>query len=655
MKKILAFLLLAGIFLNIGAKAQDTIKNIVFATSFEQTADGKTLLKVVATPINSAKIISMDSANALGVSSSLTLDSSVKRLSQWQEAGEATTAALAELDNQPTKHYSQQVTWTTTVEAAANASIKITPAVYVVANGTVEVTDPIALRAKPKSEGSTKQTIEDTAKTTEQQSPWSLLALGLLIGFAAVFTPCVFPLLPMTASFFTKRSKTKAEGIRNGWLYALFIIFIYVLPALLLTAFSGDKTLIYRISTSTIANILFFVVFLIFAISFFGAFELTLPSSWTNAADSKAGKGGIFGIFFMALTMVIVSFSCTGPFVSAMLVTTAQSGISIAPIMGMLGFGLGFAVPFALMATFPSLLNSLPKSGGWLNTVKVSFGFIELALALKFLSNVDQALHWRLLDREIFLALWIVIFVLLGIYLLGKLKFNHDSDTPHVGIPRLFLAIASLSFALYMLPGMWGAPLKGISGILPNPSTQDFNLHESIIELKNKSFAGGAERNNAGIAPKKYTALFKAPYGLTAYFDYDEGMAAAKALGKPVMIDFTGHSCANCRKMEAGVWVNESILNRLQNDFVLIQLYVDDKTELPENEWYTNKEGLKITTIGGKNLDVESSRFNEVSQPFYVYLDQKGELLTKGVGYGDVGTVELFAKHLDAVKAKFKQ
>jgi thiol:disulfide interchange protein len=491
--------------------------------------------------------------------------------------------------------------------------------------------------------------VDTNSGSTEIKSPWGLLLVGLLIGLAAVFTPCVFPLLPMTASFFTKRSKTKAEGIRNAWIYALSIIFICVVPALLLTAFSGDKTIIYRISTSTIANLLFFIIFLVFAISFFGAFEITAPSSWTNNTDAKASKGGFAGIFFMALTMVLVSFSCTLPFISAMLATTVQSGITLAPIAGMLGFGIGFAVPFALMATFPTLLNQLPKSGGWLNAVKVSFGFIELALALKFLSNVDQAYHWRLLDRDIFLVLWIVLFGLLGLYLLGKLKFSHDSDLPHIGIPRLFLAITSLSFALYMIPGLFGAPLQAISGILPNPNTQEFNLHEGLIELKNKRTENASGSN----APMKYTNLFKAPYGLNAYFDYTEGIAAAKALHKPVMIDFTGHSCANCRKMEVGVWVDPQILQRLNNDFVLIQLYVDDKTELPENEWYTNKEGVKINTIGGRNLDLESSRFNEVSQPFYVFLDNNETLLGKGVGYGDVGSVELFGKHLDAMKAAF--
>ncbi len=418
----------------------------------------------------------------------------------------------------------------------------------------------------------------------------------------------------------------------------------------------GDKAL-YTISTHPFSNLLFFVIFIVFAISFFGAFDLTLPNSWANKADEKAGKGGYMGIFFMALTLVIVSFSCTGPIVGTLLGQTSSKGVSLAPVLGMLGFGIGLALPFSLFAFFPSMLQSLPKSGGWLNTVKVTFGFIELALALKFLSNVDLAYHWRLLDREIFLTIWIVIFVLLGFYLLGKLKFSHDSDLPYISVPRFFFALITFCFALYLIPGLWGAPLKAIGGWLPHTSTQDFNLQEikyKLDDLKTTGFTGNKTSGKNALPPKKYTDKLHVPFGLTAYFDLDEGMAAAKALNKPVMLDFTGHSCANCRKMEAEVWDNPEVLRRMKEDFVLISLYVDESTELPEAEQYTNSKGEVITTVGQKNLDYEVSKFGFNAQPLYKFLDLNGSPLSS-VNYGYDSDVQKFINHLDAVKEAFNK
>jgi thiol:disulfide interchange protein DsbD len=432
--------------------------------------------------------------------------------------------------------------------------------------------------------------------------------------------------------------------------YSASIIAIYTIPTIVLVLLFGDDIL-YQISTSAISNLIFFAIFIVFAISFFGAFELELPNSWANKADAQASKGGLSGIFFMALTLVIVSFSCTGPIVGTLLGETSRQGITLAPIIGMLGFGVGLALPFSLFAFFPSMLQSLPKSGGWLNSVKVCFGFIELALALKFLSNVDLIYHWRLLDRDVFLILWIVIFALMGLYLLGKLKFSHDSDLPYVSVPRLFFAIASFSFAVYLVPGLWGAPLRHLSGLIPPEGTQDFNLNELKYNIGNGTHVTSSN-NSAAQPPKRLTDKLHVPYGLTAYFTLEEGMAAAKALNKPVMLDFTGHSCANCRKMEQEVWKDPEVLRRMKEDFVLISLYVDESQELPLNEQYKNKDGEMMLTEGAKNLDYEITKFGFNSQPLYMFLDLKGEPLSN-IKYGYDPDVQKFIQHLDMVKAEF--
>jgi thiol:disulfide interchange protein DsbD len=495
-------------------------------------------------------------------------------------------------------------------------------------------------------------TVDASAATETKNtgSMWSIFLLCLATGLLAVITPCVFPLIPVTVSFFLKRSKNRVEGLKNALWYSLSIVLIYTIPTLVLTLIFGDKIL-YTISTHPVSNIFFFVVFIVFAISFFGAFELALPNSWANKADQKAGKGGLLGIFFMALTLVIVSFSCTGPIVGTLLGQTSMQGVGLAPIIGMMGFGVGLAIPFSLFAFFPSMLQSLPKSGGWLNTIKVSFGFIELALALKFLSNVDLSYHLGILNRDVFLVLWIVVFFLLGVYLLGKLKFAHDSDLPFVSVPRLFFAIASFSFAVYMVPGLWGAPLKALSGFIPPSTTQEFNLNDLQYKIGN----AGAAHNAAGTEaapPKKYTNKLHVPFGLTAYFDLEEGMAAAKILKKPIMLDFTGHTCPNCRKMEEQVWKDPAVLSRIKENFVLVSLYVDESEELPASEQYTDKNGVKIVTVGDKNLDYEIKTFGFNAQPLYMFLDLTGKPLSD-VKYGYDPSVAGFIKHLDAVKAAF--
>lgn len=496
---------------------------------------------------------------------------------------------------------------------------------------------------------------------SQESSLLKIFWVGLLAGLIAVFTPCVFPLIPVTVSFFLKRSKSKSEGIRNAVIYSISIILIYTVPTFILTKIFGDD-IMYTIATSAIANLLFFAIFVIFAISFFGGFELTLPSSWATKADQKASGGGMIGIFFMALTLVIVSFSCTGPFVGSLLaqVSTASSAhAGSAAVFGMLGLSAGLAIPFSLFAFFPSLLHVLPKSGGWLNSVKVVFGFIELALAMKFLSMVDQIYGWHLLDREIFLAIWIVLALLTGLYLLGKLKFSHDSELKFISIPRLFFAIIFLTFGMYLIPGMWGAPLKAMSGLLPPVTTQDFDLN--ALQYKIDGIASAPASNSGDTAsyasakadpPKLYVDKLHVPFGLTAYFDLQEGLKAAKVLHKPIMLDFTGHSCTNCRKMENEVWSDPKVLSSIKNDFVLVSLFVDEPSSLPVDQQYTNANGKYISTVGEKNKDYEISTFGVLVQPLYMFLDENGKPLSME-HYGYDSNIDKFVKHLEDMKAAF--
>lgn len=480
--------------------------------------------------------------------------------------------------------------------------------------------------------------IPAVVKKADAAAPQSLPAIfiaGLLGGFAAVLMPCIFPMLPMTVSFFTKSSKGKG-AIRKVVTYGLSIIVLYVLLGLLITVIFGADAL-NNLSTNGIFNFFFFLLLVVFAASFLGAFEIVLPSGWVNKVSSKSGSKGLAGIFFMAATLALVSFSCTGPIIGTLLVQAATTGALLGPAVGMFGFSLALALPFTLFALFPSWLNSLPRAGGWLNSVKVTLGFIELALALKFLSNVDLAYHWNWFDREVFLVLWIVIFGLLSMYLLGKLRFSHDSALTHITVPRLFLAIICLSFTIYLVPGLWGAPLKSVSAFLPPMSSQDFDLSSGISHEKNKTTA----------VNRKYAELFEAPKGFQPFFDYEEGIAYAQHTGKPVMIDFTGHACVNCRKMEANVWPDGKVAKMINDDYVLIQLYVDDKTSLPDAEQYTTPEGRRIKTIGNKWSFLQTSSFKANSQPFYVLLDpQTKQLLAppQGADY-DVARYLQFLKN----------
>ena len=493
----------------------------------------------------------------------------------------------------------------TTVEAPAATDSTATETTL---QGTTNYWTPVISELSSYGEG-----------TNEESHSWIYIFFtGLIGGLLALFTPCVWPIIPMTVSFFLKRTKDKKKGIRDAWTYGASIVVIYVTLGLAITLIFGASAL-NALSTNAIFNILFCLMLVVFAASFFGAFEITLPSKWSNAVDSKAeATTGLLSIFLMAFTLSLVSFSCTGPIIGFLLVEVSTSGSVVAPAIGMLGFAIALALPFTLFAMFPSWLKSMPKSGGWMNVIKVSLGFLELAFALKFLSVADLAYGWRILDRETFLALWIVIFGLLGMYLLGKIKFPHDDDNTKVGVGRFFLALFSLAFAVYMIPGLWGAPLKAVSAFAPPMQTQDFNLYKNEVHAK--------------------------------FNDFDAGMEYARQNHKPVMIDFTGYGCVNCRKMELAVWTDPQISQIMNDDYVLITLYVDEKTNLPEPIKITeNGKERTLRTIGDKWSYLQRSKFGANAQPFYVLLDNEGKPLNSSYSYD-----EDIAKYKDFLQTGLK-
>jgi len=478
----------------------------------------------------------------------------------------------------------------------------------------------------------TKEVVKEIeTKKKNKSSDKSLLTIFIIAffsGFAALLTPCVFPMIPMTVSFFTKQSKSKAAGIKNAIIYGASIVIIYVLLGILVSAIFGADAL-NALSTNVWFNIIFFLLLVIFAISFLGAFEIVLPSSWGTKVDAQADRGGIIGIFFMALALAIVSFSCTGPIVGTLLVEAAAGGSQIGPVVGMLGFSLALAIPFALFAAFPGWLNSLPKSGGWLNTVKVVLGFLELALAFKFLSNADLVLQLHWLEREVFLAIWITIFGALAFYLFGKIQLPHDSPLEHISVGRLSLGLVTMAFTIYMIPGLWGAPLNLISAF---PPAQHYA--ESPYGVGFTKLGGGAE-NSANHSEIPDGAHMMAPHNILAFNDYDKGLAYAKKVNKPVMLDFTGHACVNCRKMEQNVWAKDKILPILKNDVVLISLYVDDKRKLPAGEEMDSKlhPEKKLKYIGQKWSEFQTIKFGANAQPFYVLMNHNEENLNEPAAY----------------------
>ncbi len=512
-----------------------------------------------------------------------------------------------------------------------------------------EVIKEEAVAVAPHKKEVIKQAEEETVvevpvheSETSNLSFWMIFIKGFIGGLFALLTPCVFPMIPMTVSFFTKRSKDRAKGITNAFVYGFFIIAIYTGLGLAITLTLGADAL-NDMASSAFFNLLFFFILVIFGLSFLGAFEITLPSSWINKADTASDKGGLLGIFFMAFTLSLVSFSCTGPIVGTLLVDAALGGNVAGPAVGMFGFSLALALPFGLFAAFPGWMNSLPKSGGWLNSVKVTLGILELALALKFLSNVDLAYHWGIITREVFIALWIVIFGTLGFYLLGKIRFSHDSKTEFISIPRYLMAVVTFAFVVYLIPGLWGAPLKLISGF-PPPSfyTEGWNFSSAGNEGGNQGDIGyieGVDREHC-------------PHGLTCFHDYELALEYARKVNKPLMVDFTGWSCVNCRKMEDNVWIDPRVWERLENKYVLVSLYVDDKTPLPKDQhWVSEVTGKRINTLGRKWSEFQTRVYKTNSQPYYVLLDHEEKPLASTRAYDP--DIEEYINWLDSGVKEF--
>ncbi len=470
----------------------------------------------------------------------------------------------------------------------------------------------------------------------EDKSLWGLFLLGMGGGLLALLTPCVFPMIPMTVAYFTKQ-KDKVKGRKMAMFYGLSILVISLVLGLALAALFGEA-FTNQLSTHWLPNIIFFLIFVVFAASFLGMFEIVLPSSFVNKMDQQGDRGGYVGIFFIAFTLVLVSFSCTVPIVGSVAILAAQ-GEFIRPLFAMLGFGMMFAMPFTLFAFFPQWLSSLPKSGGWLNSVKVVLGIIEIALALKFLSQADVVYHWRILDRDVFIAIWISLAIMLGLYFLGKLRFSHDSELTHVSVPRFTFGFMSFAFAFYLIPGLWGAPLRHLSGVLPPMGTQDYVvLGGGVVSEK--------EENTA-----RFSDILHLPHGLNGYFYFTEGIEAAKKANKPIFLDFTGHACANCRRMEEYVWIKPEILKRLKEDFIIVSLYVDERTELKESEWVTKKDGTVLKSLGEQNFELQVTKFNTAGQPYYYIIDANEKILSVYNGYDP--DVSKFVTFLDEGKGKF--
>jgi thiol:disulfide interchange protein len=478
--------------------------------------------------------------------------------------------------------------------------------------------------------------------------------ISLIAGFAGVLTPCVFPMIPMTVAFFSQGSEDRRKAIFKALIFGISIVLIYSSLGIIVSLTSAGAGFANTLSTHWIPNIIFFALFVVFAISFFGAFEIVLPNKWVTGADSRVDKGGMLAAFFMGLTTVIVSFSCTGPIIGALLVEAA-SGDVMRPTIGMLGFGLAFALPFTIFALFPSIMNRIPKSGGWLNSIKVVLGFIMLAFSMKFLMTIDSVYSLGILSRDLFIAVWIVLFSLLGLYLMGKVKFRHDSDLPYIGTFRLFLIIAVFSFVIYLIPGLFGSPLKGLSSFLPSSSSTELNLFSMLSENRYASAPVTEPSNTSKLCSEpKYGDIFDMPFGLKGYFDYKQGLACAKEQGKPVLLDFKGHACANCKLMEARVWSDPEVLSRLREKFVIVALYVDDRTSLPENEWITSSlDGKVKKTLGKINEDLEISKFKTNALPLYVITDYEGNALNTPMPTNL--NVEEYKKWLDEGIAAFEK
>jgi thiol:disulfide interchange protein DsbD len=649
--------------------AADTT-DIRFEYKAERINDKEAMLSVVARLSPGIKIYAMQQSDADVLYSTILFDTMAAGLYSGQVTEKGAKQSEQDTSVGAVVHfYSDSVIWQQKINLAANDSLLSRAQVnylYQKAEAYLPGEETGKFYIKPVS------FISANADIADRSLLWIFLtAFGG--GLLALLTPCVYSMIPVTVSFFTKRSKTKLEGRKNAVVYSLSIIFIFTFIGFLITLIWGP-TALNDISTNWIFNLFIFLVFIVFGISFLGAFEITLPSSWSNKADSKANASSFLGIFFMALVLVVVSFSCTGPILGLLLPVIFKGGYA-GPLVGFFGFSLALSIPFALFAFFPSWLNSLSKPGGWMNTIKVTLGFIELALALKFLSNADLARGWRLLDREIFIAAWIVIFILLGIYLLGKLKFHHDDELPkndfgipYLSVTRLLFAATSLIFAVYMVPGLWGAPLKGISAFVPPMGTQDFNADDLPSGFNFPSAGSSAGNMNSHFAdglpkPEKYYEDMRknepdvvVNNGMVTYFDYQEALAVSRKLKKPLMLDFTGINCVNCRKMEGQVWSDPKVMERLKNDFVIVSLYVDvHNVYIPQQEQYFSKTlDRQVETLGDLNADMQVTKFGANTQPYYFFLDGNEQRLVPD-GYGYDPDINKFIRLLDEVKANYQK
>ncbi|MBE7173196.1 MAG: thioredoxin family protein [Williamsia sp.] len=666
MKYFLLACLLTGFLQCVCARQLHNGEPVQFSFSNQRLSKDEVLLTVKAVIQPGVKLYALDKVSEDVPYSSFLFDTAAHTLLKGTvaESGKLHEEKDSVL-NSVVKYFADSVTWVQKIRVLASDSLLVKGSI----NYMYKEADEYKPAEKPFRFFIQPQTIEmaSSGSALADKSLWWIFFSAFAGGLLALLTPCVYSMIPITVSFFTKRSKTRAQGIRNSLYYSSSIILIFTLLGFLITLIFGPAAL-NNLSTNWIANLVFFAVFVLFGISFLGAFEINLPSSWSSTADTRAGTSNFLGIFFMALTLVIVSFSCTGPIIGNLLVLAAK-GNFYGPLVGMFGFSLALALPFALFALFPSMLNVLGKAGGWLNSVKVTLGFLELALALKFLSNADLARGWRLLDREVFLSLWIVLFVLLGIYLLGKIKFHHDDDLPkndfglpYTSVTRLLLAITSFAFAVYMMPGLWGAPLKGISAFVPPMGTQDFNASAATASY-NTALPAANPGQTEEDRPVKYVQQMKiyepevvTKYGMVVYYDYDEALAAAKKLQKPLMLDFTGINCVNCRSMEAQVWSDPQVMKRLKENFVIVSLYVDvHSIDLPHNEQhYSNYLKKDIETMGDKNTDLQVSKYGANTQPYYFFLDGNEQRLAPE-GYGYDSDVQKFIAHLDNVSKNYMQ
>ncbi len=639
--------------------SQDSLVHFDF--SKERLNNREVLLKIKAHIPPGIKLFALQKSPDDPLYSNINFDSSANRL--LKDSLATNGIEHNEFDSLVKAHvrfFSDSVEWLQKIKAGAQDSFLLKGSViYMYKKGETYLPAEEAFKFFIQPETIVNTALTPDGGSVATRSLWWIFATAFAGGLLALITPCVYSMIPVTVSFFTKRSKNRSEGIRNAFYYSTSIVVIFTLLGFFITVIFGP-TALNNLATNWIANLIFFALFLIFGISFLGAFNIELPGSWSTKADSKAGTGSFLGIFFMALTLVVVSFSCTGPIIGNLLVLAAR-GSYYGPLIGMFGFSLALALPFALFAFFPNKLNVLGKAGGWLNAVKVSLGFLELALALKFLSNADLAKGWRLLDREIFISLWIVIFILLGIYLLGKIKFHHDDelpkndfDIPYISVPRLFFAIAAFSFAVYMIPGLWGAPLKGISAFVPPMGTQDFTIAAPTGNYKNDDTARAFFDLPHPVKYYDQMHIYEpevvTKYGMVIYFDYDEALAIARKLHKPLMLDFTGINCANCRKMEGQVWSDPEVMKRLKENFVIVSLYGDvHNVDLQKNEQYFSKAlNQKIETLGDKNADLQVSKYNSNTLPYYFFLDGNEKRLAPE-GYGYDPDVQKFINRLDEV------